>query len=107
MAHTPTHLHLPKFVAQQQQQQQPAVTVVEMLEDKKTRKLFIACIILQISQQLSGINAVFYYSTTFFDGAIDNPQLGTTIVALVNVIATYVALLMMDKCGRRTLILYR
>lgn len=45
-------------------------------------------------------------STSFFQGVIDNPLVGTTIVGAVNVLATYVALLLMDKCGRRTLILW-
>lgn len=37
---------------------------------------------------------------------IDDPLVGTTIVGAVNVLATYVALLLMDSCGRRTLILW-
>ena len=32
------------------------------------RVLIISSIILQMCQQLCGINAVFYYSTTFFEG---------------------------------------
>lgn len=42
----------------------------------------------------------------FFEGIIDNPLVGTTIVGAVNVVATYFALLLMDACGRRTLILW-
>lgn len=49
---------------------------------------------------------MFYYSSTFFEGVIDNPLQGTTIVAFVNVIATYVALKLMDNTNRRTLILW-
>jgi len=37
---------------------------------------------------------------------INNPLVGTTIVGAVNVVATYIALLLMDSCGRRTLILW-
>ena len=58
------------------------------------------------SQQLCGINAVFYYSTMFFDGLIDNPLLGTTIVGAVNVVATYAALLLMESSNRRSLLLW-
>mmetsp|Transcript_26823 Transcript_26823/g.38862 ORF Transcript_26823/g.38862 Transcript_26823/m.38862 type:complete len:686 (-) Transcript_26823:257-2314(-) len=82
------------------------VAFTEMLMTPKVRTLLISCLILQMGQQLCGINAVFYYSTSFFEGIIDNPLLGTTIVGAVNVVATYVALLLMDSCGRRTLILW-
>ena len=49
---------------------------------------------------------VFYYSSTFFEGVIDNPLQGTTIVAFVNVLATYAALKLMDNTNRKTLILW-
>ena len=39
--------------------------------------------------QFCGINAVFYYSTSFFEGIIPNPAQGTTAVAFVNVVATW------------------
>ena len=80
--------------------------VMEMFSDKSVRPFVVATIVLQIAQQFCGINAVFYYSTMFFDGVIDNPQVGTTIVGAVNVVATWVALLLMGSCGRKTLILW-
>lgn len=80
--------------------------VKEMWDKPKIRKLLISSLILQVSQQLCGINAVFYYSTSFFEGILPNPLVGTTIVCTVNVVATYLALLLMDRCGRRTLILW-
>ena len=61
---------------------------------------FVFCCVLCLP------NAVFYYSSTFFEGVIDNPLQGTTIVAFVNVVATYVALKLMDNTNRRTLILW-
>ena len=78
----------------------------EMFADKSIRLLVVSCFVLQISQQFSGINAVFYYSTAIFDGVISNPLVGTTLAGGINVVATYVALLLMDSCGRRTLLLW-
>lgn len=67
--------------------------------------LFIA-VFLQVAQQLSGINAVFYYSTSFFQTAhVNDPWLGTVLVSAVNVLATGVAVLLMDRMGRRQLLL--
>jgi SP family facilitated glucose transporter-like MFS transporter 3 len=77
------------------------------LQSNRSLRLLVACAIgLQVAQQLCGINAVFYYSTTFFTGILDNPMQGTTLVAFVNVLATWVALKMMDKHGRRELVLW-
>ena len=82
------------------------LALVAMLMDKQIQRLLVCSLFLQMAQQLSGINAVFYYSTMFFDGLIESPLLGTTIVGGVNVLATYVALLLMENNNRRTLILW-
>eukprot|EP00457_Paulinella_chromatophora_P003184 gb/GEZN01003190.1/.p1 GENE.gb/GEZN01003190.1/~~gb/GEZN01003190.1/.p1 ORF type:complete len:591 (+),score=74.97 gb/GEZN01003190.1/:181-1773(+) len=67
--------------------------------------LFIA-VSLQIAQQMSGINAVFFYSTSFLKAAnVSDPWLGTVLVGGVNVLGTCAAVVMMDKLGRRTLLL--
>jgi len=49
---------------------------------------------------------VFYYSGLFFNGVIDDPIVGTTLIGAINVLATYAALLLMDRCGRRTLLMW-
>jgi SP family facilitated glucose transporter-like MFS transporter 3 len=77
-----------------------------MWSQPKIRLLLLSAIVLQVSQQFSGINAVFYYSTSFFEGVIDNPLVGTTLVGALNVLATYAVLFLMDRCGRKTLILW-
>jgi MFS transporter, SP family, solute carrier family 2 (facilitated glucose transporter), member 3 len=92
--------------AQKQEQTSQMAVLQEMLGQPKIRALLLSSVVLQLSQQLSGINAVFYYSTSFFEGIIDNPLVGTTIVGAVNVLATWLVLLLMDRCGRRTLILW-
>jgi len=80
--------------------------MAEMLADEKVRLLVVSTLVLQVANQFSGINAVFYYSGLFFDGVIDNPLVGTTLMGAINVVATYIALLLMDRCGRRTLIMW-
>lgn len=76
-----------------------------LLNSKDMRYLFFSALVLQAGQQLCGICAVFYYSTTFFEGVIDNPLMGTVLVGVVNVLATYLALKLMDNTGRKTLLL--
>lgn len=62
---------------------------------------------LHLAQQLSGINAVFYYSTSFFASlGLEDPLLATTLVGAVNVVATVAAIFLMDAYGRRPLLLW-
>jgi SP family facilitated glucose transporter-like MFS transporter 3 len=49
--------------------------------------------------------AVFFYSSLFFEGVIDNPLVGTTMLGAVNVVATYLALNLLNRYGRRTLVM--
>jgi SP family facilitated glucose transporter-like MFS transporter 3 len=79
--------------------------VLDLLRAQDIRILVISSIVLQIAQQLSGINAVFYYSTTFFEGIIDNPLHGTILIGFINLLATILALKLMDNTERRTLLL--
>lgn len=92
--------------AQHQESPNQSNVLEEMISHHKLRQLLLSCLVLQVAQQFSGINAVFYYSTSFFEGVIENPLVGTTIVGAVNVLATYAALLLMDSCGRKSLILW-
>lgn len=80
--------------------------MTELLGDTKVRLLLVSALVLQTAQQLSGINAVFYYSGMFLDKVIDDPLVGSTLLGAINVLATYLAILLMDKMGRRTLILW-
>ncbi|KAJ7886168.1 monosaccharide importer [Mycena olivaceomarginata] len=63
-------------------------------------------IMLQGWQQLTGINFIFYYGTTFFTSAgIKNPFIITIIADVVNTVMTIVGINMIDRVGRRRLLL--
>ncbi len=49
---------------------------------------------------------MFYYSTSVFEDIIDKPLVGTTSTGAVNVVFTYIALLLMDRCPRKSLVLW-
>jgi SP family galactose:H+ symporter-like MFS transporter len=71
------------------------------------RSVFLG-VILQIIQQLTGINVVMYYAPRIFESAgfQGHAQLwGTAIVGLVNVLATFVAIGVVDRLGRRPVLL--
>ncbi|KAF8187140.1 monosaccharide importer [Pholiota molesta] len=63
-------------------------------------------IFLQAWQQLTGINFIFYYGTTFFKSAgMANPFIITIICDVVNTVATICSLPFIDKVGRRRLLI--
>ncbi|EJU03827.1 MFS monosaccharide transporter [Dacryopinax primogenitus] len=61
---------------------------------------------LQAWQQLTGINFIFYYGTTFFQNSgIPNPFLISVATNIVNVFMTIPGILAVDRLGRRTLLI--
>lgn len=63
-------------------------------------------VFLQLSQQFSGINAVFYYSTVIFQktGLTGNEaQYANLGLGATNIIITVVSVFLMDRLGRRIL----
>ncbi|KAJ6172166.1 Major facilitator-type transporter ecdD [Penicillium chermesinum] len=62
---------------------------------------------LQMFQQWTGINFIFYYGTTFFQQVgIKNAFLISTIMNIVNVCSTPVSLISIERVGRRKLLLW-
>lgn len=65
-------------------------------------------IIVMVLQQFVGINAIFYYSTTLWSSvgfSSDNALLYSVISGAVNVVATIIAILLVDRVGRRPILL--
>ncbi|KAM0335320.1 hypothetical protein ACHAQA_000365 [Verticillium albo-atrum] len=61
---------------------------------------------LQMLQQLTGINFIMYYSTTFFDGVnVADPYLKSLILHIINVCSTIPGLLVIETWGRRKLLI--
>ncbi len=59
-------------------------------------------------QQWTGINFIFYYSTSFLQstGAIENTFLMSLIFTLINVCSTPVSFVAVEKLGRRPVLLW-
>ena len=63
-------------------------------------------VVIKIGVQFSGIDAIFYYSTLMFRHAnVSDPQLATTLLSLVNLTMTFIAMGIMEKAGRRVLMM--
>ncbi|CRL04573.1 CLUMA_CG017642, isoform A [Clunio marinus] len=83
------------------------VTFLTVVRRKSTIKALIIGFGLMIFQQMSGINVVIFYTTMIFELAktgIDG-KLCTIIIGTVHLIATLAGALLVDKAGRKILLL--
>ena len=65
-------------------------------------------ILMQMMQQLTGINFIFYFGNVFFTslGTIHNPFLISLATSLVNMGSTPVSFYIIERYGRRTILIY-
>lgn len=87
---------------------EPKVTVRDVFTNKYLRKVTIIAIMLMVMQQLSGINAIMFYSTTIFNScglAGEAASYATIGLNAVNVAMTLVSVALVEKAGRKTLLL--
>ncbi|XP_045107201.1 glucose transporter type 1-like isoform X19 [Portunus trituberculatus] len=86
------------------------MTMLQLVRNSNLRMPLTIGVVMQLSQQLSGINAlVLYYSTSLFTAAgLEEWQskYATLGVGSVMVVMTLVSIPLMDRAGRRTLHLY-
>ncbi|KAK9533926.1 hypothetical protein VZT92_009014 [Zoarces viviparus] len=85
---------------------EPRVSIISLIRSSLYRQQLFVALMMHLSQQLSGINAIFYYSTDIFTRAgVSQPAFATIGVGVVNVVFTLVSVALVDKAGRRTLTL--
>jgi len=82
------------------------MSVYDLMTSKNLRKQLLVGIVIKVGVQFSGIDAIFYYSTLMFRHAnVADPQMATFLLSLVNVAMTFIALGIMEKAGRRPLLM--
>jgi len=72
------------------------------------RRPLLIAVVLMAGSQFCGINAIMYYSTKIFEvaGGSKNAAFTSSVwVGLINVLFTFVAIALVDKAGRRPLLL--
>jgi len=86
-------------------------TLSEAVKSKLTSYgigVIIIGILLSVFQQFVGINVALYYAPTIFKsmgGSTDASMLQTIVMGLVNVVFTIVAIMTVDKWGRKPLLI--
>jgi len=79
---------------------------------EKTEKIFaygvlvvVIGILLSVFQQAIGINAVLYYAPRMFEGVGADGMLSTVIMGIVNILFTVIAIVTVDRFGRKPLLI--
>ncbi|KAJ3035909.1 hypothetical protein HDV00_003310 [Rhizophlyctis rosea] len=83
------------------------ITTGELFRNRALIRPLVAACGLQVAQQLSGINAAVYYSTTIFSKTYpaDTAIQLTLLISIVNLLSTIGSSLVIERVGRRTLLL--
>ncbi|XP_066959487.1 solute carrier family 2, facilitated glucose transporter member 1-like isoform X3 [Macrobrachium rosenbergii] len=86
----------------------PSISLREILSNPTLRIPLVISMMMMIAQQLSGINAVIFFSTKIYKsaGLSDEASLNATIaMGSMNVLMTVASLIMVERFGRKTLML--
>jgi SP family galactose:H+ symporter-like MFS transporter len=82
-------------------------SVFQIIRQMTFFKVLALGIALQLLQQCTGINAVIYYSSSIFSAAgVPNPTTATVIVGLVNMLTTVLAVMFVDRIGRKPIMYF-
>lgn len=76
---------------------------------KGLRKAMLVGIVLALFSQITGINAIIYFAPEIFKSigfGIESAFSQTILIGVINTIFTFVALWLIDKSGRKTLLLW-
>ncbi|KAM7256629.1 hypothetical protein ACFE04_012370 [Oxalis oulophora] len=98
-------LELSKLDNRVEDQDADTVTLSELFYGRHVKVVLIGSTLFAL-QQLSGINAVFYFSSTVFKRAGVPSDIANVFVGFANLTGSIVAMLLMDKLGRKVLLLW-
>ncbi|KAI7901798.1 major facilitator superfamily domain-containing protein [Cokeromyces recurvatus] len=87
--------------------QRDTMNIIQIFVDPVIRRISFTVILLHAFQQLVGINAVMYYSAAIFTLAFDAnmSKYMAIVTTVVNFVMTIVAVILIDRMGRRPLLL--
>jgi SP family arabinose:H+ symporter-like MFS transporter len=77
------------------------------LFSKRLKPALIIGIVLALFSQITGINAIIYYAPEIFKGvgfASESALMQTVLIGSINTLFTFVALWLIDRAGRKTLL---
>ncbi|XP_029167631.1 facilitated trehalose transporter Tret1-like [Nylanderia fulva] len=83
-------------------------SIFDLVRTRAAKKALLASLGGMLFQQLSGINAVIFYTVTIFQasGSSMSPELASIVVAVVQVVMSGVAAVIVDRAGRKPLLIF-
>ncbi|XP_055045002.2 solute carrier family 2, facilitated glucose transporter member 5 isoform X1 [Misgurnus anguillicaudatus] len=95
-------------VEDQSERAEGRLSVLNLLTFRSLRWQLLSVIIMNMGQQLSGVNAIYYYADSIYSSAgvrEDHIQYVTVGTGAVNVFMTIAAVFIVEKSGRKLLLL--
>jgi SP family facilitated glucose transporter-like MFS transporter 1 len=95
--------------AKQGNSSEEAMSFKELFQSKQLRMSLITSLVLQLTQQLCGINAIFFYSDGIFRRASiadEHIQYAIFATGFINVVCTIAVVPLIEKLGRKPLLVY-
>jgi sugar porter (SP) family MFS transporter len=83
-----------------------SVSIAELLKSRELRRPLVVGSVAMISQQLSGINAILYYSNNILSHVLSDSGAYVSLgITIVNTLMTLPPIFLIDRIGRRQLLL--
>lgn len=101
------HAEINEMQRELDRKSQVKISFAQIICKKATIKSLIISLGLMVFQQMSGINAVIFYAVDIFNaaGSTLDPSVCSIIIGVIQVIATYIGMMLVDRAGRRILLL--
>lgn len=83
-----------------------SVSIAELLTSRELRRPLVVVSSIMMSQQLSGINAILYYSNNILSHVLSESGAYVSLgITVVNTLMTFLPIYLIDRVGRRKLLL--
>ncbi|XP_019642010.1 PREDICTED: LOW QUALITY PROTEIN: solute carrier family 2, facilitated glucose transporter member 5-like [Branchiostoma belcheri] len=109
-----SHVNLDVYIQEmkiehENEMKEPKMSLLALIKSRSLRPQLMVCVLVMLGQQFSGVNAIFFYSTSIFLQAgvpAEYSDYATIGVGGINVLMTVVSVMVIDKAGRKALLLW-
>eukprot|EP00048_Salpingoeca_helianthica_P015893 m.229221 g.229221 ORF g.229221 m.229221 type:complete len:497 (+) comp17699_c0_seq1:1102-2592(+) len=104
--HVQVDLELQQIVESQAASSKESASITDLFRGA-TRRAMVVGALLMLYQQFSGVNAVFFFNSSIFeDAGVDNASVASLSVGAVQVVFTAISCVLVDRAGRRVLLMF-